>query len=76
MIRTDLIKERINACGLTQAKMAQQLGMTPRTFYKRMKSGVFRSDEMETMAAVLGFKNPADICVFCASKGVRDGAGM
>ncbi|MCD8208524.1 MAG: hypothetical protein LUD72_11345 [Bacteroidales bacterium] len=41
--------------------MAKALGMTPKTFTLRMKSGVFGSDEMETMIEILHIENPADI---------------
>ncbi|MEG0901004.1 MAG: helix-turn-helix domain-containing protein [Clostridia bacterium] len=58
MIRTDLLRQRITEHGLTQAHVAQRLGMTTRTFYKRMKAGVFRSDELEEMMAMLGIEDP------------------
>ena len=61
MIRTDLLKEMMLQNGLTQTQVASRLGMTTRTFYKRMKSGVFRSDEMEAMADMLHLQDPLTV---------------
>lgn len=77
MIRTDLLKERMASKGLTQAQMADKLGITTRTFYRRMKSGIFRSDEMEAMADILGMSDPADICgLLDGARGGRNGGGV
>ena len=61
MIRTDLLKEQIARNGMTQVQVARRLGLTPRTFYKRMRLGVFRSDEMEAMVELLKLQNPMAI---------------
>ena len=72
MIRTDLLRQRITANGITQAQVAQRLGMTIRTFYKRMKAGVFRSDELEAMMDMLGIEDLR--MLFCAGEDAADHA--
>ena len=64
MIRTDILRSLIQQNGMTQAQVARRLGMTTRTFYSRMKLGVFRSDEMEAIADMLKLQNPMAV-FFC-----------
>ncbi len=47
--------------GLSQTKMAEKLGITPKTFYAKMKKGVFGSDEIEIMIKELNIDNPVEI---------------
>lgn len=37
------------------------IGVTPKTFYTKMKRGVFGSDEIQIMIKNLNIKNPMDI---------------
>ncbi len=61
MILVNELKGRIIANGLTQAQMADILGITPKTFHLKMKKGVFDSDEIEQMISILKIENPVDI---------------
>lgn len=61
MIRTSELKGIITARGLSQAAIAKKIGITPKTFYEKMKAGVFGSDEIETMIRELDIKDPTDI---------------
>lgn len=61
MIRTDLLRGKLAEKGIAQSGMAKMLGITPKTFYDKMKRGVFNSDEMETMISVLHIENPIEI---------------
>ena len=61
MIRTDELRGLIAKNGLTQSKVAEMIGVTPKTFYEKMKIGVFGSDEIEIMIKVLKIKNPVEI---------------
>lgn len=45
----------------SQAEVAKMLNMTPKTFYLRMKTGVFGSDEMQILIDELHIENPAEI---------------
>ena len=41
--------------------MAKVIGKTPKTFYAKMKAGVFDSDEIEAMVKDLEIENPIEI---------------
>ena len=61
MIRTDILRGEIVNKGLSQAKMAEIIGITPKNFYEKMKKGVFGSDEIQIMIETLEIKDPMDI---------------
>lgn len=61
MIQTNELKALIVKCGMTQGEVAIKLGMTPKTFYAKMKRGVFGSDEIEGMIGILNIENPSEI---------------
>lgn len=61
MIATNKLKGLIAERGLSQRDVAEHLGMSPRTFYTKMKNGVFDSDEMSDMIRYLGIDNPTEI---------------
>lgn len=61
MIDTNALKGVIAAKGYSQRRIAQQLGITEKTFYAKMNRGVFDSDEMQKMIDVLEIKNPIEI---------------
>ena len=45
----------------TGKDMARVIKKTPKTFYEKMKKGVFDSDEIQAMVEDLAIKNPMDI---------------
>ena len=47
--------------GFSQREVARRIGMTEKTFYTKMKSGIFGTDEADRMIELLDIKNPADI---------------
>ncbi len=61
MIRTDELKGIIAKNGLSQVKVAEMIGITPKTFYEKMKAGVFGSDEIQIMIDKMNIENPAEI---------------
>lgn len=61
MIDTKALKNLIFSKDMTQKSVALHLGMSPKTFYCKMKKGVFGSDEMEGMIELLSIENPVDI---------------
>lgn len=61
MIDTNEIKAYIARKGVTQEQVAKACGMASRTFYRKMKMGVFGTDEVELMIKYLGIKNPGKI---------------
>lgn len=61
MINTDKLKGIIVESGYSQQDVANQIGITPKTFYEKMKKGVFGSDEMQMMIDMLHIEDPAAI---------------
>ena len=49
MIRTDELRGVIAKNGYSQSDVAGMIGVTPKTFYEKMKIGVFGSDEIQIM---------------------------
>lgn len=49
MIKTDELRGIIAKNGLSQTDVAKMIGITPKTFYEKMKNGVFGSDEIQIM---------------------------
>lgn len=47
--------------GLTQKKVAEYLGMSEKTFYLKMKKGVFGTDDVQGMIDLLGIEDPMSI---------------
>ena len=45
----------------TQEDVAKYIGITPKTFYQKMKKGVFGSDEIDKMIDYLKIDDPAAI---------------
>ena len=66
MIDTAKLRGKIVEKGLTQQDVAYLIGKTPKTFYRKMKKGVFDSDEITTMFEALSIDNPTEI--FFANK--------
>lgn len=61
MIATEKLRGIIAERGLSQRKVADYLGMSEKTFYAKMKKGVFDSDEMEKMISILSIDHPNEI---------------
>lgn len=61
MIKTDELRGIIAMRGMSQRKVAQHLGISEKTFYERMKKGVFPSDEIEQMIFLLKIEKPLEI---------------
>lgn len=61
MIDTNKLRGVIAERGESQASVAKTLGITPKTFYEKMRSGVFGSDEIYLMIKKLKIDNPVEI---------------
>lgn len=61
MIKVDELRGVIAKNGHSQASVAKELGITPKTFYEKMARGVFGSDEIEKMIKLLHIDNPCAI---------------
>ena len=47
--------------GLSQRDVAKSIGISEKSFYTKMKKGVFGTDEADRMIELLKIKNPAAI---------------
>lgn len=61
MINTNKLRGIIIEQGKTQEDVARYIGITPKTFYTKMKKGVFGSDEIEKMIEYLNIESPMPI---------------
>ena len=61
MIDTDELRGIIAKNKKTQTDIAKMLNITPKTFYAKMKKGIFGSDEIEIMIDELHIENPIAI---------------
>ncbi len=57
----DLLKAEIVKNRLTQKELSKQLGFSEQTFSRKLKRGVFGTDEVEKMINILHISNPVDI---------------
>ena len=65
MIDVASLRAEMTRYGITQKKLAESIGISPRTFSNKMKKGVFGSDEIEQMIQILKIKDPMSI-FFCS----------
>lgn len=61
MIKTNELRGIIAKNGLSQTDVAKMIGVTPKTFYEKMKNGVFGSDEIQVMIDELHIDDPMAI---------------
>ena len=61
MIRVDLLNGEIARAGYSKASLARKLGITPKTFYRKEKAGVFNSNEIEAIVRECGITEPLPI---------------
>lgn len=61
MIATNELRGIISSRGLSQRKVAQEMGISDKTFYAKMKNGMFNSNEMTALIDILDIQNPAEI---------------
>ena len=61
MIDVNKLRGRMAEKGRNGQDMTKVIGKTPKTFYLKMKAGVFDSDEIEAMVKYLEIMNPLEI---------------
>ena len=61
MINVNKLKGKIAEAGLSQGAFAKKIGLNEMTFYRKMKKGIFNSDEIEKMIATLDIDDPVGI---------------
>lgn len=61
MVDTNALRGLIVAKGYTMAEVAERIGMTPKTFYSKMKKRIFNGDEMDMLIELLDIQDPVKI---------------
>ena len=61
MIKTDELRGIIAKNGFSQSDVAAKIAITPKTFYEKMKIGIFGRDEIEVMINMLHIDDPVPI---------------
>lgn len=61
MIDVNELRGIIAKKGFHQTDVAKYIGITPKTFYEKMKKGVFGSDEIDAMVIFLEIEKPEEI---------------
>lgn len=61
MIDVNKLRGRMAEKKRTGSHMARVIKKSPKTFYSKMKKGVFDSDEISAMVIDLELENPAEI---------------
>ena len=61
MVNVKKLRGKMAENGRTGIDMARVIKKTPKTFYDKMKKGVFDSDEIAAIVADLEIENPMEI---------------
>jgi len=61
MVDSNKLKSIIVLNDMTQESVARAIGMTPKTFYIKMKKRIFGSDEIEKMMELLHIDDPMPV---------------
>lgn len=61
MVDTNRLRGIIAEKNTSQRKVAAAIGITEKTFYSKMKTGIFGTDEAQKMVDLLGIENPGEI---------------
>jgi len=61
MINTDKLRGLLAEKHVSQGEMADRIGIARKTFYEKMKRGVFGSDEIQIMIDTLDISDPMSI---------------
>ncbi|MBE7042153.1 MAG: DUF739 domain-containing protein [Ruminococcaceae bacterium] len=60
-MNVNLLKSEIVKNGYTQEGFCKEIGMAHSTFIRKLRYGVFKTDEAEKISDVLKIKNPSEI---------------
>ena len=61
MVKTAKLRGIIAERGRTQKDVAHHIGVSPATFGRKLRVGIFNTDEVDKMVDYLEIENPADI---------------
>lgn len=61
MIKIEKVRGLMSEKRVTGKELAKKMNIAPKTFYAKMKKGVFGSDEIEVMMTELEIEEPMEI---------------
>ena len=61
MIDTNKLKGAIRSNGLTQAELAEKMGICEQTLSRKLSRGIFDSNEIQAMILILHLDDPMSI---------------
>ena len=61
MLNERLLKSHFVLNGMTQEEVAKAIGIAPKTLARKIKSGVFGSDEIAKLIELLHIENPMSV---------------
>ena len=61
MVNERLLKSHFALNGMTQEEVAKSIGMHPRTLGRKIKGGVFGSDEIARLIELLHIEDPMSV---------------
>ena len=61
MIDVLKLKSEIVKKGMTQQEFCKRIGMAPSTFIRKLKTGIFKTNEVSKIMSELDLKKPEDI---------------
>ena len=61
MLDRNKLRGRIAEKEMTQEQVANEMGINPKTFSSKLKTGKFGLDEADKLIEILEIKNPAEI---------------
>ena len=61
MINVNLLKAEVVKNGITHEELCKRIEMAHSTYIRKMRKGVFNTDEVEKIVDVLNIQNPIEI---------------
>lgn len=68
MVDVEKLKDKMYHSKISNKEMAKRLHMSTKTFYLRLKSGCFYSDEMDCMVDILHLSHNEAVSIFFVPK--------
>lgn len=68
MVDSNKLRGCLKEHQITQEEISKKIGITPKTFTSRLRSGVFKTDEIDAIINVLGIDKDRAIEIFFARK--------
>lgn len=63
MVNVNALKGAIAEAGLSIAQAAAEIGLTPRTMYRKLESGIFSTSEVDDMIEAYNIRHPEEVFI-------------